>query len=138
MLPFDFCCSSVKKELRKRTCKICNQYIPSAYRMKNHYKIHAQLYEDFDHDQDETGNSSQPATTNRITTNDEQTATAPPEFKTEMLDWLRTDFDHFDLGPDPNKLQSDRITRSMKKLCVKEEALEEGAEEVNQDWVFVE
>ena len=137
MLPFDYCCSSIKKEIRKRTCKICNQYIPSAYRMKNHYKIHAQHYEDFDHDQDDT----LPSQTNNDTmsSNDNQTAAAPPVFKTEMLDWLRLDFDDFDLGPAPTQLASDRVTRSMKKLHVQEkEEEEEEEEEDNQDWVHVE
>ncbi|CAF2644129.1 unnamed protein product [Rotaria sp. Silwood2] len=134
MLPFDFCCSSVKKELRKRTCKICNQYIPSAYRMKNHYRIHAQHYEDFDHEQDDT--LPQTLTTNDTTnSNDNQPTTAPPVFKAEMLDWLRSDFDDFDLGPAPTQLGSDRVTRSMKKLCVAEKTEEE---ENNQDWVHVE
>jgi hypothetical protein len=134
MLPFDYCCSSVKKELKKRTCKVCNQYIPSAYRMKNHYKIHAQHYDDFDHDQDDTlppvtkteatnSNESQPATT------------APaPVFKTEMLDWLRSDFDDFDLGPEPTQLRSDRVTRSMKKLRVEEKK----DDDEQKDWVHVE
>ncbi|CAF4807130.1 unnamed protein product [Rotaria sp. Silwood1] len=133
MLPFDYCCSSVKKELRKRTCKICNQYIPSAYRMKNHYRIHAQHYEDFDHEQDDT--LPQSSTTNDINnSNDNQPTTAPPVFKAEMLDWLRSDFDDFDLGPAPTQLASDRVTRSMKKLRVEEKHEDEN----NQDWVHVE
>ncbi|CAF5203784.1 unnamed protein product, partial [Rotaria magnacalcarata] len=131
MLPFDYCCSSVKKEIRKRICKICNQYIPSAYRMKNHYRIHAQHYEDFDHDQDDTLPSTQP--TDTTNTNENQTTSAPPVFKAEMLDWLRSDFDDFDLGPAPTQLASDRVTRSMKKLNV-----EEKEEDNNQDWVHVE
>jgi hypothetical protein len=133
MLPFDHCCSSVKKELRKRTCRICNQYIPSAYRMKNHYKIHAEHYEDFDYEQDDI-------LSNTTNTNENQpmmtttTTTAPPVFKTEMLDWLRSDFDEFDLGPTPTQLANDRVTRSMKKLRVEEK----DPEEENQDWVHVE
>jgi hypothetical protein len=132
MLPFDHCCSSVKKELRKRTCQICNQYIPSAYRMKNHYKIHAEHCGDFDFEQDDTlpnTNGNQPATTTTTAT----AAAVPPVFKTEMLDWLRSDFDEFDLGPPPAQLASDRVTRSMKKLCVGE-----NKEDENQDWVHVE
>jgi hypothetical protein len=130
MLPFDYCCASIKKEIRKRTCRICNQYIPSAYRMKNHYKIHAQHYEDFDHDQDDTASL---ATTDTLNSNEIQSITpTPPVFKTEMLDWLRSDFDEFDLGPTTTQLTSDRVTRSMKKLRVEEK------EEDNADWVHVE
>jgi hypothetical protein len=136
MLPFDYCCSSVKKELKKRTCKVCNQYIPSAYRMKNHYKIHAQHYDDFDHDQDDT----LPAVTKNEATNSNESQPAttapppPPVFKTEMLDWLRSDFDDFDLGPEPTQLRSDRVTRSMKKLRVEEKK----DDDEPKDWVHVE
>jgi len=101
--------------------------------MKNHYKIHAQHYEDFDHEQDDTlptgtGNDT-------MNTNENQPiTTAPPVFKTEMLDWLRSDFDEFDLGPAPTQLSSDRVTRSLKKLRVQEKEEEDN----NQDWVHVE
>ena len=128
MLPFDYCCSSVKKELKKRTCKVCNQYIPSAYRMKNHYKIHAQHYEDYDHEHEDTLPSSA-----MITTDDKKTIA--PLFKTEMLDWLRSDFDQFDLGTSTNQTSSERVTRSMKKLRVEEKKEED---DEHQDWVHVE
>jgi hypothetical protein len=99
--------------------------------MKNHYKIHAENYEDFDYEQDDM----LPNTTNA---NEKQlppqpiTTAEPPVFKTEMLDWLRSDFDEFDLGPAPTQLASERVTRSMKKLCVEEK------KDDNQDWVHVE
>ncbi len=132
MLPFDYCCSSVKKELKKRTCKVCNQYIPSAYRMKNHYKIHAQHYEDFDHDQDDTLPPNDDDEKKKL--HNQPITTAPPVFKTEMLDWLRSDFDDFDLGPQPAQLSSDRVTRSMKKLRVEEKK----DDDEHKDWVHVE
>ncbi|CAF4491684.1 unnamed protein product [Rotaria sp. Silwood2] len=124
MLPFDFCCSSVKKELGKRMCKICNQYIPSAYRMKNHYKIHAQDHENVNHNQYDT--LSLPAKLTDIKTNSNEnqattTTTAPaPILKTEMLDWLRSDFDRCDTSVTSTQLTTDRVTRSMKKLHVQE------------------
>ncbi|CAF4163407.1 unnamed protein product [Rotaria sp. Silwood2] len=122
MLPFDYCCSSVKKELKRRLCKVCNQYIPSAYRMKNHYKIHAQNQEDFDHDQDDT--LPPPATTTDIIadSNESQstTTTATSALKTEMLDWLRSDFNDCDVDPAPMQTASDRVTHSMNKLHVEE------------------
>ncbi|CAF4111571.1 unnamed protein product [Rotaria sordida] len=123
MLPFDYCCSSVKKELKKRTCRICNQYIPAAYRMKNHYKIHAQNYEPFDHDQDDR--LPPPLTINDITINSNEIqsltpAALAPVVKIEMLDWLQADFDNIDLSSTVTQLASDRITRSMKKLFVEE------------------
>jgi len=137
MLPFDHCCASVKKELKKRTCRVCNQYIPSAYRMKNHYKIHAQHYEDFDHDQDDALPPGTPGPLEPSTpAHESQPMAPPPVFKTEMLDWLRSDFDDFDLGPAPTTLSSDRVTRSMKKLRVEEK--KDGEEDKNKDWVHVE
>ncbi|CAF5087070.1 unnamed protein product [Rotaria sp. Silwood1] len=124
LLPFDYCCSSVKKELKKRTCKVCNQYIPSAYRMKNHYKIHAQNYEHFDHDQEDRLPS--PAI-NDITTNsnENQSLTAAalaPVVKIEMLDWLQSDVDNIDSSSTATQLANDRVTWSMKNLCVEENA----------------
>jgi len=103
--------------------------------MKNHYKIHAQHYDDFDHDQDDT---LPPLTTTNdsINSNENQSSTTapPPVFKTEMLDWLRSDFDDFDLGPAQTNLSSDRVTRSMKKLRVEEKKEDDD----NKDWVHVE
>jgi len=86
MLPFDYCCALVKKELKKRTCKVCNQYIPSAYRIKNHYKIHAQHYEDFDHDQDDTLPSLETTDIKNLNETKSATTAPPPVFKTEILD----------------------------------------------------
>ena len=116
--------------------------------MKNHYKIHAQHYDDFDHDQDEamSPGASVPLTSTDRTQSTESGApissasTAPPPvFKTEMLDWLRSDFDDFDLGPTGNQLSSDRVTRSMKKLHVEEEKdANDDETEKNTDWVHVE
>jgi hypothetical protein len=129
MLPFDYCCASVKKELKRRICKVCNQYIPSAYRMKNHYKIHAQHYDDFDHDQEDT--LPPPTDDKKNFNNGQSTTTAPPVFKTEMLDWLRSDFD---VEQQPNQLASDRVTRSMGKLNVEEKK----DDDEHRDWVHVE
>ncbi|CAF4032014.1 unnamed protein product [Rotaria sordida] len=122
MLPFDHCCSSVKKELKKRICKVCNQYIPSAYRMKNHYKIHAQHQEDFDHNEDDT----LPATTDTLIDSNESqsttttTTTTAPTLKTEMLDWLRSDFDDCNLGSAAIQLASFRVTCSLERLRMEE------------------
>ncbi len=55
-----------KKFENVRTCRICNQYIPLAYRMKNHYKIHAQHYEDFYHEQDDNLPTSDSMNLNEI------------------------------------------------------------------------
>ncbi|CAF3160632.1 unnamed protein product, partial [Rotaria sp. Silwood2] len=89
--------------------------------MKNHYKIHAQNYEHFDHDQDDR---LPPLSITDVTANSNEskseTTTAPRILKTEILDWLRSDFDDIDMGSTTTTVASDRVTRSMKKLCVEE------------------
>ncbi len=50
------------------------------------------------------------------------------------LHWLRSDFDEFDLYPARSQLASDRIARSLKKLCIEQKDDEDN----NQDWVHVE
>ena len=44
LLPFDGYCPSVQKKIQTRTCTICKQYIPSASRLCNHYKVHQRRY----------------------------------------------------------------------------------------------
>ena len=39
-LPFDACCPSLQNQLSNRICATCRQYIPTAARLKQHYKIH--------------------------------------------------------------------------------------------------
>lgn len=42
LLPFDACCPSLQNVMPSRVCSICKQYIPSAMRLRQHYKIHRQ------------------------------------------------------------------------------------------------
>ncbi|CAF4259946.1 unnamed protein product, partial [Rotaria sordida] len=65
-------------------------------RMKNHYKIHAQHYEDFDHDQDDTLPPLAIADKTRNLNENQSTATATSTLKTDILDWLQSDFDKYD------------------------------------------
>jgi len=107
ILPFDYCCSSTRKELKRRICAICKQYIPSAYRMKNHYKIHEQQYasncleydqENFDEnsiynddDESEMMSSQRP-----LPVVSDPSANGVVIFS-DMLDWLKSDFEELDL-----------------------------------------
>ncbi|CAF1379909.1 unnamed protein product [Rotaria sp. Silwood1] len=109
ILPFDYCCSSVRKELKRRVCSICKQYIPSAYRMKNHYKIHQQQYASNCLDYDEIMFNNE----NNINENDYDDseilsnqrplpAISDPSANgvvifSDMLDWLKSDFEELDL-----------------------------------------
>ena len=43
-LPFDSYCPSVQTKLHSRVCSICKQYVPTATRLRNHYRVHQQKY----------------------------------------------------------------------------------------------
>ncbi|CAF1530702.1 unnamed protein product [Rotaria sp. Silwood1] len=87
--------------------------------MKNHYKIHAQNYETFDHNQDDILPS---LAINDIINNSDQsqsitTAALVSVVKIKMFVWLRSDFDSSSTAA---QLANNSVTRFMKKLCVKE------------------
>ena len=44
LLPFDSYCPSIQTKLQSRICSICKQYIPTAARLRNHYRVHQQRY----------------------------------------------------------------------------------------------
>ena len=105
ILPFDYCCSSVRKELKKRICSICKQYIPSAYRMKNHYKIHEQQYAsnclEYDENIDEFTNE-QDDDVEMMSSQRPLPSVSDPSANgvvifSDMLDWLKSDFEELEL-----------------------------------------
>ena len=106
--------------------------------MKNHYKIHQEHCEDFDDEEGEEQPSTKLAL--KATTADGSmmmsTEKPTPVLKTEMLDWLRSDFDQVDLGASSSstKLASERVTQSMSNLNVQEKSLKEDQDE---DWVHL-
>ncbi|CAF1181124.1 unnamed protein product, partial [Didymodactylos carnosus] len=117
MLPFDFCCSSVKKEIKKRICTICKQYIPSASRMKQHYKIHQQ----YDQEYEEDDLNDLIAQSEAIELRDGPEATTNGNGSgavvfNDMLDWLKSDFDELDLQTKEGAVSISQNTRSKKKL----------------------
>jgi hypothetical protein len=111
ILPFDFACASVRKELKRRVCSICKQYIPSAYRMKNHYKIHQQQYAsncleydaDMFNNEQELGNEQDGEDDTDLLSNQRPLpAVSDPSANgvvifSDMLDWLKSDFEELDL-----------------------------------------
>ncbi len=111
ILPFDYCCSSVRKELKRRVCSICKQYIPSAYRMKNHYKIHQQQYASncLDYDDEMFPNGNGPDSerdgeedADMISSQRPLPAVSNPSANgvvifSDMLDWLKSDFEELEL-----------------------------------------
>jgi len=111
ILPFDYCCSSVRKELKRRVCSICKQYIPSAYRMKNHYKIHQQQYAsnclDYDDEMfaNENGFGNEQdgeEDADMLSSQRPLPAVSDPSKNgvvifSDMLDWLKSDFEELEL-----------------------------------------
>ncbi|CAF0879390.1 unnamed protein product [Adineta steineri] len=109
IIPFDYCCASVRKELKRRVCSICKQYIPSAYRMKNHYKIHQQQYAsnclDYDDemDPDETGmGNERDGEDDALSSQRPLPSVSDPSSNgvvifSDMLDWLKSDFEELEL-----------------------------------------
>ncbi len=111
IIPFDYCCASVRKELKRRVCSICKQYIPSAYRMKNHYKIHQQQYasncldydDDMFPDENGTGNGQDGDDEGDMLSSQRPLpAVSDPSSNgvvifSDMLDWLKSDFEELEL-----------------------------------------
>ena len=109
ILPFDYCCSSVRKELKRRVCSICKQYIPSAYRMKNHYKIHQEQYASNCLEYDQNLMFNEDGTVNDDDDEGEMLSVQRPlpgvtdpaangvVIFSDMLDWLKSDFEELDL-----------------------------------------
>jgi hypothetical protein len=104
ILPFDYSCSSVRKELKRRVCSICKQYIPSAYRMKNHYKIHQQQYASncLEYDNQMLVIENDDEDTEMISSQRPLPVVSDPSANgvvifSDMLDWLKSDFEELDL-----------------------------------------
>ena len=107
ILAFDYSCSSVRKELKRRICSICKQYIPSAYRMKSHYRIHQQQYasncleyDDLFEQQNGLGNDEDDA--EMMSSQRPLPVVSDPSSNgvvifSDMLDWLKSDFEELDL-----------------------------------------
>ncbi|UJR25996.1 hypothetical protein I4U23_007343 [Adineta vaga] len=117
IIPFDYCCSSVRKELKRRVCSICKQYIPSAYRMKNHYKIHQQQYAsnclEYDDDDDDMfpeeidikpgDDDGDMLSSQRPLPSVSDPSSNGVVVFSDMLDWLKSDFEELELKAQARK-----------------------------------
>ncbi|CAF4336056.1 unnamed protein product [Rotaria sp. Silwood2] len=101
LIPFDAYCPSIQNKMYSRTCTICKQYIPSAARLRNHYKVHQQRYaskytdhnnnknnkeEELIDDDDPIDPSDLPLSPINISQNG-------VFLFTDMTDWLKSDFE---------------------------------------------
>ena len=105
--------------------------------MKNHYKIHAQHQEDSDNDSNDGTLTKKIDATKYLSANPTKAmiGAAAPAMKSEMLDWLRSDFDRVDLSSTTTGgLKSDRVIRSMRNLSVQENKDEDGS----ANWIHLE
>ncbi len=98
LLPFDACCPSLQIKLPSRICSICKQYIPSAIRLRNHYKIHQQQYAsnflDYNNNKEEDflddNDLNDPYEMSMIQIQPTQNGVC---LFTDMIEWLRSDFE---------------------------------------------
>ncbi|CAF0887164.1 unnamed protein product [Adineta ricciae] len=98
LLPFDACCPSLQTKLPTRVCSICKQYIPSALRLRNHYKIHQQQYAsnflDYNNNKEEDcledDDLHDPYEMSMVQIKPTQNSVC---LFTDMIDWLRSDFE---------------------------------------------
>jgi len=98
LLPFDACCPSLQTKLPSRICSICKQYIPSAIRLRNHYKIHQQQYAsnflDYNNNKEEDflddNDLNDPYEMSILQLKPTQNGVC---LFTDMIEWLRSDFE---------------------------------------------
>jgi hypothetical protein len=98
LLPFDSYCPSIQAKLHSRICSICKQYIPSATRLRNHYRVHQQRYAsnsiDYKYNkEEELIDESDP-----IDPNDANVFQINPSYSgvflfADMTEWLKSDFE---------------------------------------------
>ncbi|CAF3134085.1 unnamed protein product [Rotaria socialis] len=98
LLPFDACCPSLQTKLPSRVCSICKQYIPSAIRLRNHYKIHEQQYAsnflDYNNNKEEEFTADNdlhdPYEMSMLQMKPTQKGVC---MFTDMIEWLKSDFE---------------------------------------------
>ncbi|CAF1956312.1 unnamed protein product [Rotaria magnacalcarata] len=97
LLPFDACCPSLQSKLSSRLCSLCKQYIPTAIRLRNHYKMHEQCtvnYSDYSCNKEENtiddDDLYDPYDMQLISINSIKSDVC---LFTDMVEWLRSDFE---------------------------------------------
>ena len=99
LLPFDSYCPSIQTKLHSRTCSICKQYIPSAFRLRNHYRVHQQRYasnfSEYNNkkEEEEFHDEFDPIDPNEMSLFQINPSHNAVFLFTDMTDWLRSDFE---------------------------------------------
>ncbi|CAF0847934.1 unnamed protein product [Adineta steineri] len=128
LLPFDFFCPSIQSKLSSRICAICKQYIPSATRLRNHYRVHQQRYASSSIDykynkEEELIDEPDPIDPTEISVHQINPNHSSVFLFTDMIDWLKSDFEE-----DPNIEIKPKSTASLANAAIrKERQLQEAA-----------
>ncbi len=128
LLPYDFYCPSVQTKLHSRICSICKQYIPTATRLRNHYKVHQQRYAlnsvDYKYNkEEELIDEPDPIERNDISLSQKDPLHNGVFLFSDMTDWLRSEFED-DPVVDPKPKSTASIANAMIR---KEKQLQEAA-----------
>ncbi|CAF2913796.1 unnamed protein product [Rotaria sp. Silwood2] len=128
LLPFDSFCPSIQSKLQSRICSICKQYIPSATRLRNHYKVHQQRYAsnciDYKFSKDEELiDEPDPIDPNDVQLYQINPSQSGVFLFSNMIEWLKPEFED-----DPVVEPKSKTTASMANAMIrKERQLQEAA-----------
>ncbi len=99
LLPFDSFCPSIQAKLHSRICSICKQYIPTASRLRNHYRVHQQRYASnsidykYNKEEDELIDEPDPIDPNEISGFQINPLHNSVFLFSDMIEWLKSDFE---------------------------------------------
>ncbi len=98
LIPFDAYCPSLQNKLDLRTCSICKQYIPSAIRLRHHYRVHQQRYAskytDYNNNkEEEIIDDNDPIDPSDLPISQVNLSQNGVYLFTDMADWLKPDFE---------------------------------------------
>ncbi len=99
LLPFDSFCPSIQTKLHSRICSICKQYIPTATRLRNHYRVHQQRYASnsidykYNKEEEELIDEPDPIDPNEMSSYQINPLQNGVFLFSDMIEWLKSDFE---------------------------------------------
>jgi hypothetical protein len=129
LLPFDSYCPSLQSKIHARICSICKQYIPSAMRLRNHYRVHQQRYAsnsiEYNNkkEEEEIIEECEPIDLNELSVFKINPSHNGVFLFSNMIEWLKSDFED-DPIIEPKQKSSATIANAMIR---KEKQLQEAA-----------
>ena len=122
LLPFDFFCPSIQTKLHSRICSICKQYIPTASRLRNHYRVHQQRYAarsidvKFSKEDDELIDEPEPIDLNDLIQFQINPSHPAVSIFADINEWLRADFEE-----DPVVETKTKTSASVANMLIRQE-----------------